>query len=158
MCHRRHGCRKNAIVSIVSSRLTGLSDAVWFSLPCTGGTPYSHLSYAHGGTAKRKVFAAPRLLLQLWSSARRIICHASAVGTTVCFEWFSLVFFLFFTELGLICSKRDGCVDGLCSRVAKTLGKLLYKPLEIYCNSSVVSHSMNAVCDRSHFLCEGTRR
>ena len=93
----------------MSSRFTGLSDAVWFSLPCTGGTPYSHLSYAHGGTAKRKVFAAPRLCLQLWSSARRIICHASAVGTTVCFEFISLCdLFDFSPSLGL--SVRRGTV------------------------------------------------
>ena len=150
--------RKRETVNYIISRLEGPNDAVWFALPCTGGSTLTYVNWSKGNeTTRDKIREHRRVFWQLWAMASKIIKHAVKVNALVCFEWpkdcmywkYHDVQALFF-GFGFVSCRRDGCCDGMVSVNKKTLGLPLLKPWRIVSNSRVLCHSMQARCNKSH--------
>ena len=59
---------------------------VWASLPCAGGSTWSHLNLTIAGN-REKVLAARRLFTKLWASFVDLSCGLDRIGVQYAIEW-----------------------------------------------------------------------
>ena len=59
---------------------------VWASLPCTGGSTWSHLNLTIEGN-REKVLAARKLFAKLWASFVDLSCGLDRIGAQYAIEW-----------------------------------------------------------------------
>ena len=59
---------------------------VWASLPCTGGSTWSHLNLTIAGN-REKVLAARKLFAKLWASFVDLSCGLDRIGAQYAIEW-----------------------------------------------------------------------
>ena len=147
--------------------ITKPGDFVWFSIPCTGGSPWQIPNVSRGGqAAEERVQGYVALMRKLWNQAKKLIAHAVRVGAMWAVEWPHLC--RYWTDKSVVnflkhqrydTTTVDGCMYGLTAKRKSHAGMLMRKRWKIISNSGVFLDGIHRRCNHgaeSHAHVEGT--
>ena len=138
--------------------LTGPSDTLWFSAPCTGGSTWQFINLKRGDKTVAKIKLHWKLFRRLWAAFEVVAAHALRVGARVLVEWPRRCAYwkndkvsAFLSKHGFVFADFDGCMYGLVATKGSNAGTPIQKPWRVACspNSSLPSMLCRR-CDRSH--------
>ena len=154
----------DATVTTVTNLLNGPTDALFFSAPCTGGSPWQRLNISKSPSLIGKMRRHWALFRKLWKSFEVTAAHAASVGAQIYIEWPRNCAYWkhpkvlrFMQAHGFVHADFDGCMYGLVATHGKHVGVRMLKPWRIACLNSRLPQFLNLRCSRDHphTWCEG---
>ena len=138
--------------------ITGPSDTLWFSAPCTGGSTWQFINLKRGPETVAKIKLHWKLFKRLWAAFELVATHALNVGARVFVEWPRRCAYWrndrvvkFLTAHGFINADFDGCMYGLVATKGRDAGMPIQKPWRVACSpNSCLPTMLNKRCDGSH--------
>ncbi len=124
--------------------LRGPQDALWFSPPCTGASPWQRINLAKGGSdMANRIKQHRKLFTRLWASFVIVAIHAMEMGAQTHMDlprdrgyWRWPRVRSFFTKYEFGKMLLDGCMYGLTAQHRQHAGKPIKKPWKIrWCSS-----------------------
>ena len=121
--------------------IKGPRDSLFFSSPCTGGSPWQRINLLRGGDRMLvRLKGHWKLFKQLRASFEKVAIHAMSVGARIFVEWPRGCAYWndkrvsgFLTKYGFSFADFDGCMYGLIAAYGSTQGMPIRKPWRIAC-------------------------
>ena len=145
--------------------------AVWFALPCIGGTPFNTTINIHKSEATAKqIHGYWTVFHKLWRNATKVMDFADRNCMKFFIEWPTQCRYWTLPEVKYVIAKYffssylfEGCMYGLVAHTGPKKGYPIKKPWRIVCNTDYFREVFGRRCNHSageHAPCEGreTRR
>ena len=136
----------------LAQQKVGQNVLVWASIPCTGGTSWTHLNALKGDQTRLKIAAHRREFRRIWASFVKAVSPALTAGISVAIEWpQGCVYWQdkrvrgFLRQHHLTRNTFHGCMYGLCPshRMTSDTQKFIKKPWSIAANNLSVWHALS---------------
>ncbi len=134
------------------------------SIPCTGGSSWSHIN-KHHHTAWKKVRSARKIYRKIWETFEKVCKIANECGTLIALEWPTGCIYWkqrdvmkLINDYGLRRVNFHGCALGVKSILPQTKGMPIKKPWTIFTNcDEIVKGFEGKLCskDHEHAECRG---
>ena len=105
----------------LAQNTVGKNVLVWASIPCTGGTSWTHINALKGDQTRLKIAARRREFRRIWASFVKSVAPALSAGVLVAIEWpQGCVYWQdkrargFLRQHHLVRTNFHGCMYGLC--------------------------------------------
>ena len=126
------------------------------ALPCTGGSPYVNLNWWLGAKTRRKIRSHWAIFDKLWTNFHIVAEACLRQGGQVAIEWPRSCMYWRRRKVKTALRRwrcqahaLDGCMYGLTSQAARTLGIPLRKPWTI-ATTCPTFHRLRRTCDGTH--------
>jgi hypothetical protein len=155
---------KQSTIDDVISMIKGPADVLFFSAPCTGGSPWQRLNIAKHPHLVGRMRRHWALFRRLWRSLEVVGEHAIAVGAQIHIEWPKHCAYWkvpkveqFLTRHGFRFAEFDSCQYGLRAQHGPRAGLPIRKSWRIACINFCLPDVLNKKCDGHHVhaTCEG---
>ena len=150
----------------LAQKTVGKNVLVWASIPCTGGTSWTHLNALKGDQTRLKIAAHRKEFRRIWASFVKSVAPALSAGVLVAIEWpQGCVYWQdkrvrgFLRQHHLVRTNFHGCMYGLCPTQGTTSDckKFIKKPWTVATNCVDIGRALSKTCDKSHdhVRCQG---
>jgi hypothetical protein len=134
------------------------------ALPCTGGSQWQNINWRRGANTRHKIRSHWDVFEALFSNLRKVAAACSLNGGHIAIEWPRACAYWrrpavksFLRLYALVDYDFDGCMFGLCSTAAATLGNPIKKPWRIASNMPEFAN-LRLICTHTpseHASCAG---
>jgi hypothetical protein len=148
--------RSQESLETCSKNPTGKNAALWFSSPCTGGTPWSYISMHRGSSTQSLIRGHWINFRKLWEIVE-IASFAVPLGVAVfiewprgCRYWANKRVVRTLNSYNFRFADFDGCMYGLVAKHGQTAALPIKKSWRMAHVSSTLGEHVNLKCDRQH--------
>ena len=153
----------SSTLATVTGHLNGPRDVLFFSAPCTGGSPWQRINLARSPNLLGRMRRHWALFRRLWKSFELAAIHAVARGAQVYVEWPRHCAYWkvprvakFLAQHSFEFSDFDGCMYGLVAEHGERKGHPIRKPWRIASVNSSLPKLLNLKCTgHLHAACQG---